>query len=60
MFLNGHTDISVGQRLGIAPALLYRWKAQQLQHAGPVAASLEERVQQLEAELIRVTREQIS
>jgi transposase len=57
MLLDGHTASSIGQRLGISPNLLYRWKALQLQHAGPVASSLEERVQQLEAELQRVTRE---
>ncbi len=37
--------------------LLYRWKAQQVEHSGPIASSLEGRVRELEAELLRVTRE---
>jgi transposase len=57
MLLDGHTATSVAERLGIDPTSLSRWKAQQLQHAGPVASSLEDRVKQLEAELLRVTRE---
>ena len=40
-----------------ASTLLYKWKARQLEHAGPVASKLEDRVKQLEAELLRVTRE---
>lgn len=57
MILDGHTATSVAQRLGIDPALLYKWKARQLEHAGPVTSTLEDRVKQLEAELLRVTRE---
>jgi transposase len=58
MLLDGHTAISVAERLGISsPTLLYRWKAQQLQRSGPLASSLEDRVRELEAELLRVTRE---
>jgi transposase len=58
MLLDGHTAAAVAQRLGLAnPTILYKWKAQQLEHAGPVGASLEDRVKQLEAELLRVTRE---
>jgi len=58
MLLDGHTAASVAQRLGLSsPTLLYRWKSDLLQEVGPVATSLEERVQQLEAELLRVTRE---
>jgi transposase len=57
MILDGHTATSVAQRLGIDPTLLYKWKARQLEHAGPVASTLEDRVKQLEAELLRVTRE---
>jgi transposase len=58
MLLDGHTAATVAQRLGLEnPTILYKWKAQQLEHAGPVAASLEDRVKQLEAELLRVTRE---
>jgi transposase len=58
MLLDGHTAASVAERLGISsPTLLYRWKAQQLQRSGPLASSLEDRVRELEAELLRVTRE---
>ena len=58
MMLDGHSASSVAQRLGIScPTLLYRWKQQQLHRSGPVAASLDERVRELEAELLRVQRE---
>jgi transposase len=58
MLLDGHTAPSVAERLGLSsPALLYRWKAEQLLQSGPIASSLEDRVRQLEAELLRVTRE---
>jgi transposase len=58
MLLDGHTAASVAERLGLScPTLLYRWKAQQLQRSGPVASSLDDRVRELEAELLRVTRE---
>ena len=58
MMLDGHSAASVAQRLGIScPTLLYRWKQQQLRQSGPVAASLDERVRELETELLRVQRE---
>jgi transposase len=58
MLLEGHSAASVAERLGMSsPNLLYRWKAQQLEHSGPIASSLEGRVRELEAELLRVTRE---
>ncbi len=58
MLLDGHSAASIVERLGLScPSLLYRWKAQQLQHSGPIASSLEGRVRELEAELLRVTRE---
>ena len=58
MLLNGHSAVSVAQRLGLSsPNLLYRWKPQQLQRSGPVATALDGRVQEREAELLRVTRE---
>lgn len=58
MLLDGHTATSVAERLGLScPTLLYRWKAQQLQRSGPVASSLDDRVRELETELLRVTRE---
>ena len=58
MLLDGHSAPSVAARLGLSnPSLLYRWKAVQLERSGPVAASLETRVRELEVELARVTRE---
>jgi transposase len=58
MLLDGHWAASVAERLGLScSTLLYRWKAQQLQRSGPVASTLEDRVRELEAELLRVTRE---
>ena len=58
MLLDGHSAASVAERLGMSSSnLLYRWKAQQLEHSGPIASSLEGRVRELEAELLRVTRE---
>jgi transposase len=58
MLVDGHTASSVAERLGLSsPTILYRWKALQLRQAGPVASSLDDRIQQLEAELLRVTRE---
>ncbi len=44
--------------LGLSGAsLLYRWKAKLLQQSGPAAATLENRVRQLEENLRRVERE---
>lgn len=58
MLLDGHSAASVAERLGLAnPNALYRWKASQLEQSGPVAASLEARVHELESDLQRVTRE---
>ena len=57
MLLDGHSPGSVAERLGIAVNLLYRWKAALVKESGVVAESLEVRVQALEAELARVTRE---
>jgi transposase len=58
MLVDGHSAASVAERLGLSsPTILYRWKAFQLRQAGPVASSLDDRIQQLEAELLRVTRE---
>lgn len=58
MLLDGHSATSVAERLGLSnPNLLYRWKTSQLEQSGPVAASLEARVHELEVELQRVTRE---
>ena len=57
MVLDGHSPGSVAERLGIAVNLLYRWKAALVKESGVVAESLDVRVQALEAELARVTRE---
>jgi transposase len=58
MMLDGHSAQSIVERLGISGTnLLYRWKKQQLDEAGPVGEVLDSRVQELEAELRRVERE---
>lgn len=58
MLLDGHSAKSVAERLGISSAtLIYRWKQQQLDQAGPVGDALDARVKELEAELRRVERE---
>ena len=58
MMLDGHSPTSVAANLGISGAsVLYRWKAALLKQSGPAAASLEQRVRQLEEELRRVERE---
>lgn len=58
MVLDGHSAASVVERLGLSSVnLLYRWKRELLRGSGPVAASLESRVKELELELKRVERE---
>lgn len=58
MLLDGHSPTAVAERLGLGSTnALYRWKRQFLRQSGPVASSLEARVQELEAELRRVERE---
>jgi transposase len=58
MLVDGHSASDVASRLGLSgPTLLYRWKKELLGRSGGVAASLEDRVRQLEAELARVERE---
>ena len=57
MLLDGHTARSVAENLGVSTNLLYRWRAQQIEEAGPAANALESRVQELEADLRRVERE---
>ena len=48
----------VQERLGLpTTALLYRWRKQQREKAGPVGDALDARVKELEAELRRVERE---
>jgi transposase len=58
MLLDGQSAVDVAQRLGLTnPNLLYRWKAIHLRKSGTVATALDDRVRQLDAELLRVTRE---
>jgi transposase-like protein len=58
MLLDGHSASSIAKRLGISGVnLLYRWRKQQVESAGPVGEVLDGRVAQLEAELRRVERE---
>ena len=57
MLLDGHTARSVAENLGVSTNLLYRWRSQQIEEAGPTANALESRVQELEADLRRVERE---
>ena len=58
MLMDGHSAPSVARRLGLSgPNLLYRWKQQSFQQAGPAARTLGDRVQHLEEELRRVERE---
>jgi transposase len=58
MVLDGHSVDSVTERLGLPNRnLLYRWKHERLRQSGPVATSLEARVQDLESQLQRVERE---
>ena len=58
MLVDGHSAASVAERLGLSnPNLLYLWKRKLVSQAGPVAGGLEDRVRQLEAELLRAERE---
>lgn len=58
MLLDGHSASSIVERLGISGTnLLYRWKREQIDQAGPVGDALDSRVKELETELRRVERE---
>ena len=58
MMLDGHSAKAVAERLGLSSTgLLYRWKQEQVEQAGPIGDALEARVKKLEAELRRVERE---
>jgi transposase len=57
MLLDGYSAQSVCHNLGLtSPNLLYRWKAKLFKSSAP-AATLDNRVRQLEEELRRVERE---
>ncbi len=58
MLVDGHTANSIASNLGISsPGLIYRWKAKVVPQLGPVAETLDSRVQELEEELRRTERE---
>jgi transposase len=58
MLFDGHSAVSVAERLGLSgPNILYRWKRESVDRAGPAARTLGDRVAQLEDELRRVERE---
>ena len=58
MLLDGHTAVSICERLGLSgPNLLYRWKRELVSRGGSTAVGLEARVRAVEAELRRVERE---
>ncbi len=58
MWLEEHSAPSVAERWGLShPSRWYRWKSAPREQSGPVGASREARVQELEVELARVTRE---
>jgi transposase-like protein len=58
MVLDGHRAESVAENLGLSSvSLLYRWKAKLLRQSGATAATLENRVRELEEDLRRVERE---
>ena len=58
MLLDGHSATSIVERLGIPGAtMLYRWRRQERERSGPMAASLETRVHELEEELRRTKME---
>ena len=58
MLLDGHSAASIIERLGIPGAtMLYRWRREERERSGPMAASLETRVQELEEELRRTKME---
>jgi len=57
LLMDGHSASSVAERLGIRTNLLYRWKSQLIEEAGPAASALESRVLELESELRLVQRE---
>ena len=58
MLLDGHSAEAVARNLGLSSvSLLYRWKAKLARQNGLPAATLENRVRQLQEDLRRVERE---
>ena len=58
MLVDGHSAASIMKLLDIPRSnLIYKWKKGQIKQAGPVADSMDARLQELQAELHRVERE---
>ena len=58
MMLDGYSASSVADRLGVGNTnLLYRWKAELVDEAGPVAQTLDSEVRELREKLRRAERE---
>jgi transposase len=58
MLLDGHSAASIVERFGIPGAtMLYRWRREERERCGPMAASLEQRVHALEEENRRLKNE---
>lgn len=58
MLLDGYSASSVTERLGLSRSnLLYRWKKEFAELAGPEVSQRDERIAELEQELRRVERE---
>lgn len=58
MLLDGHSPASIMKHLGLPRTnLIYKWKQEQVQDAGPVADSMDARLRELQAQLHRVERE---
>lgn len=58
MLLDGHEPAAILKHLDLPRKnLIYKWKQEQLQDAGPVADSMDARLRELQAQLHRVERE---
>ena len=58
MMLDGLSAPAVAERLGLKDStILYIWKKKLVAQSGPMATTLDDRVRQLESELLRVERE---
>jgi transposase len=58
MLLDGHSPSSIIKLLDLPRTnLIYKWKQEQVQDAGPIADSMDARLRELQAQLHRVERE---
>ena len=58
MLLDGHEPAAILKHLDLPRKnLIYKWKQEQVQDAGPVADSMDTRLRELQAQLHRVERE---